>query len=102
MLQDSTGISANMVSAKKYRMVLYCHTNITVSSMSCQVYLFVCLLIYNFKLVLLDSMATVANLHVTAMARPSVMPGQVGVSVLQVIKGITVRKVRDSFFRLKL
>lgn len=33
--QDSMGISANMVRSKKYRMVLYCHTHITVSGMSC-------------------------------------------------------------------
>lgn len=47
-------------------------------------------------------MATAANLHANAMARPSVMPGRVGVSVLQVIKGSTVRKVRNSFYSLNL
>lgn len=56
----------------------------------------------NLKLVLLDSMATAANLHATAMARPSVTPGRVGVSVLRVIKGSTVRRVRNSFYRLNL
>lgn len=57
---------------------------------------FFILIFLNLKLVHLDSMATAANLLVTVMARLSVMSGRVPVSVLQVIKGSTVRKVRSS------
>lgn len=92
MVQDSMAISANMVRVKKYRMVVYFHTNIIFS----QDVLHDSIFFLNLKLVLLDSMATAASLLATAMARPSVMPGRASVSVLQVIMGSTVRKVRNS------
>lgn len=45
-------------------------------------------------------MVTAANMLAIAMVRLSVMRRRVGVSVLQVIKDSTVRKVRGSFYSL--